>query len=663
MQKFTIMLIILFLLSIGLYSDLNYRPKTVLAENATATWCGYCPDAYAGLEICHDEYDFSEFVSIRYYATSGGYGTIETDAAIAYYGVTGYPTTIFEGIDKLVGGGEVIATGTPFLNEIEKFYFAPSPISIEITNFNNLTGDISVSIEMFAPDYSIDDAFLRFILLEDDVTAEYTHVTRDIINLNFSLSGQNNTYEETAQFEIIPEVDTDNVYAVVFVQEQDKRVLNATSSYSVPEYQVRAIVPFDFMTFGPSSGTYEEEYFTVLNTGLEDTFNIGIVLDEAPEGTLVTFCNENEECFPSETDITLSNEEYENFHANVMPGGSGMIKYHFEINSDNIEPTIIPFTYITFDTEVLIVDDDGGEPYEDYFSSALSDLGYSYGIWDVSKNKLNDDVMSYMNILVWNVGWSFPSLDAEDREFLVDYIEAGKNVFFSGQDIGWDLNQSSDNTDVEFYHNYLHANYISDDTNNYDLTGLEDDPLWDGVSLHIAGGDGADNQQYPSRISAYDAAATEILFYSNGGAGALQAIHPGSNARIVYFAFGYEAIDNSDDRNLVMNNIVTWFGITSTEDEQILPDEICTLNNYPNPFSSQTTLSYNLPNRKYENAKISIYNIKGQLVKEFKNLKLENGSILWNGRDKNNKPLASGLYFYRLHILHNSLTKKMILTR
>ncbi len=60
-------------------------PITNLAEDVTATWCGYCPNAYAGLEIVHDQFDYSEFISARYYATSGGLGTPETDAAIAYY--------------------------------------------------------------------------------------------------------------------------------------------------------------------------------------------------------------------------------------------------------------------------------------------------------------------------------------------------------------------------------------------------------------------------------------------------------------------------------------------------------------------------------------------------------------------------------------------------
>nr|MBC8385497.1 T9SS type A sorting domain-containing protein [Candidatus Cloacimonadota bacterium] len=174
------------------------------------------------------------------------------------------------------------------------------------------------------------------------------------------------------------------------------------------------------------------------------------------------------------------------------------------------------------------------------------------------------------------------------------------------------------------------------------------------------------NQLYPSRISAFDAAATEILFYNFGGAGAVQAVHPGSEAKIVYFAFGYEAIDNLDDRNLVMSNVMTWFGATSVPDEQILPEKPLILYNYPNPFSSSTTIFYNLTAENSQNAEISIYNVKGQKVRTFTEQQISRSSdqqITWNGRDNNDKPLASGLYFYRLSIDNYSMTKKMILTK
>ena len=88
------------------------------------------------------------------------------------------------------------------------------------------------------------------------------------------------------------------------------------------------------------------------------------------------------------------------------------------------------------------------------------------------------------------------------------------------------------------------------------------------------------------------------------------------------------------------------------------------LNNYPNPFNPVTTISYNLPH-DVEDVIIEIYNIRGQKVKTFNvfpNRGLGTREVVWNGKDSNNKPVASGIYLYRFNIA-NSPVKKMILIK
>ncbi|MBT6994515.1 MAG: T9SS type A sorting domain-containing protein, partial [Candidatus Cloacimonetes bacterium] len=66
------------------------------------------------------------------------------------------------------------------------------------------------------------------------------------------------------------------------------------------------------------------------------------------------------------------------------------------------------------------------------------------------------------------------------------------------------------------------------------------------------------------------------------------------------------------------------------------------IGNYPNPFSTTTTISFNLNNKNTANAEIEIFNLKGQLVKSFA---IANGetSVEWNA---SNQP--SGIYFYKM---------------
>jgi len=108
-----------------------------------------------------------------------------------------------------------------------------------------------------------------------------------------------------------------------------------------------------------------------------------------------------------------------------------------------------------------------------------------------------------------------------------------------------------------------------------------------------------------------------------------------------------------------------------TSIEEITTSKIKTglLGNYPNPFiingSEQigTSISYRLNDKKNDNSSIKIFNIKGQLVKEFKDLPKNNsnGSVSWNGKDKNNRPVSTGIYFYRLNNSDFSMTKKMLI--
>ena len=84
------------------------------------------------------------------------------------------------------------------------------------------------------------------------------------------------------------------------------------------------------------------------------------------------------------------------------------------------------------------------------------------------------------------------------------------------------------------------------------------------------------------------------------------------------------------------------------------------LQNYPNPFSSSTTISFNLATKLHEftpldskhltgQARIKIYNVKGQLIKQLSILNSKS-SIEWDGRDENGNPLSSGIYFYKLEL-------------
>ncbi len=87
--------------------------------------------------------------------------------------------------------------------------------------------------------------------------------------------------------------------------------------------------------------------------------------------------------------------------------------------------------------------------------------------------------------------------------------------------------------------------------------------------------------------------------------------------------------------------------------------------NRPNPFNPTTTVKYSIAERGH--VSLRIYNAVGQLVRTLvdeEQVPQANGfSEVWNGLNEDGRPVASGVYFYRLTAGDRTLTKKMVLIR
>ena len=104
--------------------------------------------------------------------------------------------------------------------------------------------------------------------------------------------------------------------------------------------------------------------------------------------------------------------------------------------------------------------------------------------------------------------------------------------------------------------------------------------------------------------------------------------------------------------------------IVNSDLVSILFKEEYLLYNYPNPFNPTTTIDFSIPNDSEIN--LSIYNLKGQIVKTLANEQLERGnhSVVWHGIDKYGKAVSSGVYFYKLKVNgKNEAAKKCLLLK
>ena len=101
---------------------------------------------------------------------------------------------------------------------------------------------------------------------------------------------------------------------------------------------------------------------------------------------------------------------------------------------------------------------------------------------------------------------------------------------------------------------------------------------------------------------------------------------------------------------------------TGVEGETISLETIL-LSNYPNPFNPTTTISFSLITEDIKDAKLEIYNLKGQKIRQYP-LFNNQSSIVWDGKNDVGNSVTSGVYFYKMKAGGRyTSSKKMILLK
>ncbi len=128
------------------------------------------------------------------------------------------------------------------------------------------------------------------------------------------------------------------------------------------------------------------------------------------------------------------------------------------------------------------------------------------------------------------------------------------------------------------------------------------------------------------------------------------------------YSYRLRAVYQEDLSNL--SNIVVVDYMTGTDNEINDVNMVTKLHgNYPNPFNPVTNIAYSIA--KGTNVKLKIYNLKGQLVKDLLNEYKARGNhkTIWNGRNNQNRPVSSGIYFIRIETDDYTKTSKAILMK
>ncbi len=125
-----------------------------------------------------------------------------------------------------------------------------------------------------------------------------------------------------------------------------------------------------------------------------------------------------------------------------------------------------------------------------------------------------------------------------------------------------------------------------------------------------------------------------------------------------------EARIANDNSNVFQHGIAALEGLMNS----VIPEKTVLLPNYPNPFNPETWIPYDLA--KESDVRITIYNLKGESVKQF-NIGLQaagtyrtrSRAAYWDGCNSVGEPVASGIYFYTLCAGQTKATRKMVIEK
>ncbi|MFQ6103253.1 MAG: T9SS type A sorting domain-containing protein [Candidatus Glassbacteria bacterium] len=333
---------------------------------------------------------------------------------------------------------------------------------------------------------------------------------------------------------------------------------------------------------------------------------------------------------------------------------------------------------------ILIVDDDEGQTYEDYYTATLDTLDQTdslpniYDLWDV---KLYGSVAGIMQApwthdpVIWYTGNAAENtLTAEDRQAITDFLFDGHNMLITGQNIAEDLRGTG------FLLDTLGIDWA--DTNALPIChGIEGDPL-SGEMLDILtqGAMGANNQDSRDELTIpVRNPGTEPTILYDPDAFSIAGVRvEKQGGRMIFLGFGFEAVNNSnspmfESRTSMMQKMLIWLrhpvGIEgeSEEPEFSLPMAFSLNQNYPNPFNPQTSISYSVPGSDGDlvDVTLKVYSIRGRLVKKLVDEKKESGgyTVVWDGRDETGREVSSGIYFYRLEAGDRIAVRKMVILK
>jgi hypothetical protein len=607
------------LLLLGLITTMVALPRNlVVVEVGTGTWCGFCPGAAMG---CHDLLNNGHAVAIVKNHNGDSYANTYSNARNSFYGISGYPTAFFDGLNPTVGGSSSSSMYSSYLPKVNARLAVPSHFSISAVG-NSTGNQYTVLVTVSKPEADTNtNVKLHAVLTETNIPQVwFNQTTVDNVN-RLMVPDQNGTVinlgtgEQTTanlNFTVQPSWNLANCEMVFFLQNMTTKEILQGVKYSlaalVGAYPVShetldfpnmyvtgsATIPVTIVNFGSTTATGT---ISIDNPAFSSSISAFSIPATQSQEFTVAFTPTAAQQYSGT--MTIVGNLYNHPNITIPLSGTGFVDT--APTATGVAVSGPPVIYQTLSGDYVFSDPDGDAE------------GSSVLKWYRVVNQTPVQIP-----------------DATESTYTIQDEDLGLPIVFEVtpyDEHGMPGNAVSSTPTVP----------IEELPPPQNLTAQLNPP--DTVVL---------NWQRPQYFEGRGFVGYRL--FRNG-----LNISTITNPSTLTFTDTYVPLGVHEywicslfNNPMVLSgpsNVVT-VNIGTANDDQILPAAKVSV--YPNPFNAYTSID--IQAKANQTLTLGVYNTKGQLVKTWTQITNATGqtSIQWDGTDANGSPTPAGIYFYRV---------------
>ena len=176
-----LLLLVAFMTSVTFVMSQAIERTQVILEKGTGTWCTWCPSAAQG---CEDLLEAGAPIAVVSNHYGDSYANQYSNARNSMYAITGYPTAVFDGNQKVVGGSTSGTTAGMYAPVVMQHAAQMCPVELEIeVTVTDAVYDVTVTLTKLDA-ITASDLRLIFFVTESHIPhtwfnqTEVNHVNR-----------------------------------------------------------------------------------------------------------------------------------------------------------------------------------------------------------------------------------------------------------------------------------------------------------------------------------------------------------------------------------------------------------------------------------------------------------------------------------------------------